>query len=208
MMGKTHRAGGALAMLLSYQFMQNHDMLAETINPVVQLLIMYPCCMWGSVAPDLDQSDDAIPEKAPLSILIHKIIYLGKVRHRSWQTHSIAFTGGLVGLLFLILLYINNYGLLNLNAVSLTILKLMLMGLSVGIASHLLLDAFTYEGIHLIPPTKGKNGKKKVHWIRFVPHTDAFKTNTKYETVVRYLLYILFFADLIYIIYQIVRNII
>jgi membrane-bound metal-dependent hydrolase YbcI (DUF457 family) len=185
MMGKTHKAGGCLAMLLAYQFMRKNNMLYADINPIVQLLIMYPACSWGSTAPDLDQNDNAIPEKTPVSILVHKLLYLGKVKHRSWQTHSLLVTGGFVALLFVGLHIINLYGLFGLNQISLQLLKLLLMGLAVGIASHLLLDMMTYEGIHSIPPTKN-NG----HWIRLVPHTDAFKTNTTYESIVRVLLYI------------------
>lgn len=202
MMGKTHRAGGTLAMLLAFQYMQSHNMLVSDIHPIVQLLVMYPACNWGSIAPDLDQSDDAIPDKSPLSILIHKIIYLGSVRHRSWQTHCLTLDGGFIALLFGAIALINMYGLFGLDLYSVTLLKLMLMGLTVGIASHLFLDACTYEGIQLIPPTKDKKtGKKKRHWIRFVPHKDAFKTNTLYETIVRVLLYIAIVADLGYIIY-------
>lgn len=201
MMGKTHKAGGALAMLIAFNYMQSKGLLVDTINPLVQLLVMYPACSWGSTAPDLDQSDESIPEKTPVSILVHKLLYLGKVSHRSWQTHSIVVTGGFVALQFALLGYINKYGLFDLNDISLTILNLLLTGLSVGIASHLILDAFTYKGIQTIPPTK-KNGKSKTHWIRFVPHTDAFKTGTTYEKIVRVLLYIAIIVMSIYIIVE------
>lgn len=200
MMGKTHRIGGTVAMLLSYSYMVKHNMTVESINPVVQLLVMYPCCMWGAVAPDLDQSDEAIPIKAPVSILIHKILYLGKVRHRSWQTHSLLVTGGFIALLFGLLALVNNYGLFGLDPTALILLKLMLMGLTVGVASHLILDMMTYEGIHLIPPTKS-GGKKKSHWIRLVPHTDAFKTDTFYEKTVRVLLYVFAAGYTLYLLY-------
>lgn len=208
MMGKTHKAGGALAMLLAFQYMRENGYLVDTIHPIVQLLIMYPACSWGSTAPDLDQNADAIPEKTPVSIMIHKLIHLSKVNHRSWQTHSIVVTGGFVALLFFALSMINKHGLFGLDPYSITLLKLMLMGVTVGIASHLILDAFTYEGIQTIPPTKDpKTNKKKRHWLRFVPHRDAFKTNTKYETFVRTMLYIAIVGYGIYMI-AIYKNII
>lgn len=203
MMGKTHRVGGAVAMLVSFTYMQKHGLTVENINPLVQLLVMYPCCMWGSVAPDLDQNDEAIPVKAPVSILIHKFLYLGKVRHRSWQTHCLTTMGCFVAFLFVSLRLISERGILRIDPTAAILLRLMLMGLAVGIASHLFLDMMTYDGIPLIPPTKVK-GKRVRHNIRLVPHTDAFKTDTPYETGVRVVLSVFGVIYALWMIYSVI----
>lgn len=182
MMGKTHKAAGCLAMLFAYEYMSKHNLLLDSVNPLVQLMIMYPACSWGSTAPDLDQGDDAIPEKTPISILVHKIIYLGKVRHRSWQTHSpwmfIVINAVIWALWYALSVFGTAGGIV--CDIDLTILRLIFVGFGVGFASHLIADTFTYQGIPLT----------KKHHLRLVPKVDMFKTNTKYETVVRYLIYI------------------
>jgi membrane-bound metal-dependent hydrolase YbcI (DUF457 family) len=191
MMGKTHRAGGCLAMLLAFNAMKSHGWLVDDINPLVQLCVMYPAASWGSIFPDVDQSAETIPEKTPFMVLFNKILHLGEVRHRSWQTHSLLLTSLFVGLMTLALHFVTIYGFFDLSETSLTILKLMLMGFTVGIASHLILDMFTFQGVRL--------GVKK--WIRLVPHKDAFKTNTPYEKGVRIVLYLAIIAVIGYDIY-------
>lgn len=180
MMGKTHRAGGCLAMLLAYNAMRSKGWLVDDIHPVVQLAIMYPIASWGSIFPDVDQTVQAIPEKTPFMLLFNKVLHLGKVRHRSWQTHSLVLTAFFLALLYGGLYLITQYGLFGLTDVSLTLIKLQIMGLGVGIGSHLFLDACTYEGVRFFRKT----------WIRLVPHTDVFKTGTLYETIVRVGLYL------------------
>lgn len=190
MMGKTHKAAGALGMLLAFGFLESKGYLLADVHPLVQLMVMYPACSWGSTAPDLDQGADAIPEKTPVSMLIHKLIHIGKVRHRSWQTHS-----PWMFLLICALLWSGWFALVHFGIGSdfdLIILRLILTGFSVGFATHLIADAFTYQGIPL--------GNKK--WLRLVPHTDTFKTNTKYETVVRYLIYV---CIIVLIVFRILR---
>lgn len=188
MMGKTHKAAGCLAMLLAYRLLNDRGMLLEGVSPLVQLAVMYPACSWASTAPDLDQSSvDTIPEKTPISILIFNILHLGKIKHRSWQTHSlwmyIIYNAVLWG--FWYIGYVLNG---NVLTTDLTIISMILTGFSVGYASHLIADMFTYEGIPI-------GGKKH---IRLVPHTDTFKTNTRYETIVRTLIYVAILGVLVF----------
>lgn len=191
-MGKTHRAGGCLAMLLAFNAMKSHGWLVDDIHPLVQLCVMYPIASWGSIFPDVDQSAETIPEKTPFMVLFNKILHLGEVRHRSWQTHDLLLTSIFVALMVLGLHFVTLYGLFGLSATSLTILKLIIMGFIVGIGSHLLLDMFTYQGVRF--------GVKK--WIRLVPHKDAFKTNTTYEKVVRVGLYLAIIGVIVYDVYN------
>ena len=178
MMGKTHKAAGCLAMLLAYEVLDSKGLILQNVNPFVQLAVMYPACSWASTAPDLDQSSmDTIPEKTPISLLLYHILHIGRIKHRSWQTHSPWMFLVIVDSLWGSLYWLYTATGASLNVI---ILRLILTGFSVGFASHLIMDMFTYEGIPI-------GGKKH---IRLVPHTDTFKTNTTYETVVRRLLYV------------------
>lgn len=49
---KTHKAGGALFMLAGFKYLETKGMLLPDVNPIVQLMIMYPASSWGSTAPD------------------------------------------------------------------------------------------------------------------------------------------------------------
>lgn len=178
MMGRTHKAGGCLAMLAVYTYLHSKGFMPE-VHPFVQLLLMYPAASWGSTMPDLDQSENSIPEKTPFSMLINKMLYMGKVKHRSWQTHSLLMMGLFLGILFGLVYGAMRFSWFGLDTMSCNVLLLLVTGLSVGIGSHLLLDLMTYEGIQLVPGV----------WLRFF-RLDMFKTGTTYEKVVRFILYV------------------
>lgn len=177
-MGRTHKAGGCLAMLATYCYLQSRGFMPE-IHPLVQLLIMYPAASWGSTMPDLDQSFNSLPEKTPVSIAVNKLLYLGKVKHRSWQTHSILTMGLLIFVLLSLVFLSGKYAWFGIDEQSCKILYLLVLGLAVGIGSHLLLDLMTYEGIQLVPKV----------WLRFF-RFNIFKTGTAYEQIIRIALYI------------------
>lgn len=181
MMYATHKAGGALFALIGFEVLAKNNMLQADVEPWLQLVLMYPACSFGSTLPDLDHHWGSVKEHTPFNWLIHKILHLTKPKHRSWQTHSIMVTGGLVALMFSLLYATSVFGWFNLSAFALDVLTLLIMGLALGIASHLFLDAFTRSGIWLIPGVK----------LRLVPNNENFSTGTKYETIVRVILYIL-----------------
>jgi membrane-bound metal-dependent hydrolase YbcI (DUF457 family) len=178
-LGKTHRAGGTFAMLLTFTIMKQKGLLLPEVNDFVQLAVMYPICSWGSIAPDLDHGKDSIPDKDPISIFINKLLRLSGSKHRSWQTHCILLTGGLLFILFM-LLHLGSIYLPVENSWDWKIIRMLLTGLSVGIASHLILDMFSTAGVHLWPGFK----------LRFVPKTSAFSTGSTWETIVFYILVI------------------
>lgn len=188
--GRTHKAAGCVAMLAAYLYMTQKGLLLDSIHPVVQLAVMYPAASWGSTMPDLDQtSTDNIPDKTPFSIAIHKLLHIGKVKHRSWQTHTWALT-----LLFIVLLYVLLYfarinGWLGATTSTYDILLLMLTGFSVGNISHLFMDSLTYEGTQLLPGV----------WFRPL-RADIFKTGTTYEKIVRWLLYVCALVEVVMLI--------
>lgn len=179
MLGKTHHAGGTLAALVAFEVLRNKGLLIPDCNEFIQLLVMYPFASFGSIFSDLDHGPDSIPSKDPLAMGINKILRLTGAKHRSWQTHSLLFTGGCCALMFGLLtlfslLYSNQY------LMEIAILRLVLLGFICGIGSHLLLDAFTTAGIFIFPGLK----------LRFVPKTSTFATGGTWEKIIFWLLII------------------
>ncbi len=178
MMYRTHKAGGALGMLISFELMRQHNMLIPDLNHFVQLAIMYPASSWGATAPDLDHHWESVKEKTPFNMLAHKLLHLSQPKHRSWQTHSLLVTGGLLFLIYtLVLLGDSLFLSAGLNSYDWVIIRLIVMGVIVGVASHLILDAMSTAGIHIIPGYK----------LRFVPKSSFFATDSYWETFVYWL---------------------
>ena len=180
MLGKTHHAGGTVAALLAFEVMRAKGWLIPDCSELVQLLMMYPFASLGSIFPDLDQNDDAQPSKDPVAIAIHKVLKITGAKHRSWQTHSLLFTGGFCFLLFA-LVFFGNALIGVTNPIDWACLRLATIGFIAGVASHLILDALSMAGIHIWPGFK----------LRFVPKSAAFKTGGKWETIVFYVLIVI-----------------
>lgn len=160
MTGKTHRLGGTLCALGGFLLLDSNNQLLGNVHPLLQLGVMYPYALYGSVASDFDHEWSSCPNKDVVSFAINKILHLTSgvrdrldensllykilgifdAKHRSWQTHSDLF---LFGLVFLAVKILANGG----NSVDYTILRLMFTGLILGIISHLVLDMLTPEGI-------------------------------------------------------------
>jgi len=205
MQGRTHRVGGVLCALLGYTFLEAKGMLIPDVEPLVQLTVVYPFAMYGAVVSDLDHHWESTPSKDPISWLINKILHLTSkkpmrskildvfdAKHRSWQTHSDLLLLLSVGLIIYLMVS---------PAVSITsiILKLIFLGFSVGVVSHLLLDAITPEGIWLIGPSIIK--KKRVS-LSLVPHTKFFSTGGAWERLVRMIMWGVIIVLLVYIAYK------
>jgi membrane-bound metal-dependent hydrolase YbcI (DUF457 family) len=185
MKGLTHKAGGTLGMLVAFEILKNRGMLLPNINPYIQLLFMYPAASWGSTAPDLDLLENSTAEHNPVSMAIGGALKLLGAKHRSWQTHCIAITGGLT---IIIPVLLETWGVRTFGKLDLSLLRLLVYGLSIGIFSHLILDALTPEGIHLIPNIK----------IHLVPKIAFFRTGGLWEKLVCVMLYIAIGALLVY----------
>lgn len=171
MTGATHRAGGMLVSVVGFAYLRSRGMLIPGVHEGVQWLVMYPFCMWGSVASDLDHHWDSCPskdypsklvnmalhiskpidsimsnnlsEKERRTNIVYRIVSLFNAKHRSWQTHSDL-------TLFVMLMLLNGLSdgrFSSLSAVDLAVLSLVLMGLCSGIIAHFVLDMFTPEGI-------------------------------------------------------------
>lgn len=194
MMGRTHKVAGCCAMMGTFIFLWEKGLLVSDLHPLVQLAIMYPAASWGSTMPDLDQSSlQTIPEKTPMSVGLYYLLHIGKIKHRSWQTHSILTIGLLLLTLFGLVVSAYSFSWLGTSIATYQIVTLIIAGFGVGVLSHLLTDFLTYEGIQLVPGV----------WLHPL-HFDAFKTGTIYEKIVRGLFYVASFAEVGYIIYKLV----
>ena len=195
MEGKTHRLGGVLCTLIGYSVLESRGGLTEGVSPWLQLTVVYPFALYGSVFSDLDHTWLSAPVKDPFSFIVNKILHLttwlrkktpakGKLlavfdaKHRSWQTHSD---------LFLVLLIAAFFAVLNsdLPGVASVIFKLVAVGFITGVVSHLILDMLTIDGIWCILPSLIK-GKRVT--IRLVPKSKFFSTGGRWEMIVRVVL--------------------
>lgn len=185
MLYKTHKVVGILFGLIAFTEMQKHGMLSTGISPFVQLAIMYPAVSWGSTAPDLDHIPANIKEQTPENLVINRLLHIGKCVHRDWRTHSVYVTLPFCIAMYLLVVVLG-YSMLNL--IDLTILRLIITGITVGIVSHLFADALSTAGIWVLPGIK----------FRLVPHTSAFATGGAWEKFVQIVAYLAVFGFLLY----------
>lgn len=180
-MGKTHLAGSTLAMLGAYYFGKKYGFLVADVAPILQLAVMLPMSSVGGILSDMDQgSIDSAPSKTPVAKLFHAFLHCNlfgiKCKHRSWQTHSIEFTGVLAVLSFVLTIWL---GKLYLSTTEFSILYLLVGGISVGVLSHLFLDMLTTEGIKCF-------GKR----VALVPRSKMFSVSSRWEPFICGLLYV------------------
>lgn len=220
MMGKTHRAGGMLCALGGFVLLEQHGMLVEGINPMLQLLVMYPFSLFGSTMSDQDQNWHAAPSKDIVGYGLNRVLHLttnvrkaneeahrdsGPIvklfdaRHRSWQTHS--------DLFLLLMCYMSTYLMSLSNGMDANLIRIVSMGLILGIISHLVLDMLTPEGIwsillvalaKVMSLVSGKKPNYKKCIIHLVPKNHFFSTGGRWETFVRYLLWFLCALIIVY----------
>lgn len=206
MQGKTHRVGGVLAALTGYAILESKGMLVGNVNNLLQLAIIYPFAVYGSTLPDLDHNWDSAPSKDVVSFCINKILHLGKglqkiglkkvgyfvdSKHRSWQTHAIEW---LVGLIFALYFLIHCYD----GSADYMILQLILTGLTLGVFSHLLLDALTPQGIWLLLPSIVL--RRRITF-RLVPKSKFFATGGNWESLVRTIMWLLIALLILRVVY-------
>lgn len=207
MTGKTHRVGGVLCVLGGYTLLESNGLLLGNVSPLVQLVVMYPFAIYGSTVSDLDHNWHSSPSKDVVSLAINKVLHLTNgvvdrvgentryskflsifdAKHRSWQTHSD---------LFLALMVIISAILIKGSAVTsdALILRLISIGLILGIISHLFLDMLTPEGIWSITSTfirKVSKNKLVPQKISLVPDSVYFRTGGEWEKLVRSVMWVL-----------------
>lgn len=121
----------------------------------------------------VDHHWDSVGNKSPINWVAHKLLHLSRPKHRSWQTHSILVTGGAMALLYAFVLLGDQYW-LTASATDWKLIRMLVIGLILGVTSHLVADFINPSGIHLYP------GKK----IRLVPKSHFFATGGVWETLI------------------------
>lgn len=216
MTGKTHRVGGMLCVLGGFTYLESKGLLLRNVNPLLQLTVMYPFALYGSIVSDLDHNANSIPSKDIVSVAINRVLHLtsglnestggrNKVfglldaKHRSWQTHSDLF---LVALMYALYQMVMETKLATVESV---IWSLVGMGFILGVISHLVLDMITPEGIwsFILVGISKVTGKKLIpKKLRLVPDSKFFSTGGPWESLVRNILWIccvVLFIRLIYL---------
>jgi inner membrane protein len=135
---ETHSSGGYLFIALTFSTFTNMYLNRYSI---LYKLILFAICLQsanlGALLPDLDTRKSYISKKWPyLSKFISK-----RCKHRGF-THSLLFLLILLEFLKLIIVIGENN----------IILICISYGILSGYASHIILDAFTYEGVDLFFP--------------------------------------------------------
>lgn len=224
MTGKTHRAGGAFVAVVGYVVLRDNGFTLKDSNDYIQLLAMYPFAIWGSLASDLDHNPDSIPCKDIFSVFVNKLLHLTRksykrysevlksdsydaktkrrvrnsiryrvsrflnARHRSWQTHSdLTFLALMLAVMFL-------FFRMSLTSTDTVLVNIMSTGVLLGLISHLVLDALTTDGIHLLLMRAinltilGKSKFQLPEKLHLVPRSKFFSCESKWETFIRWLL--------------------
>lgn len=173
MQGPTHRMGGVVSCFAGYVYLNKTGQTLNEVEPLVQLLIMYPFSIWGSTCSDLDhhpgklseqlnplneKAGNSLPSKDPVSRGISLIL------HATGRLHKLYPKNKLFGVLdskhrswqthselplvltILGLLAVTTY-LPYIGSATAIILQLVLVGLMFGVIAHLILDLLTPEGL-------------------------------------------------------------
>lgn len=198
MTGKTHRLGGVVVCLGGFLALKETNMLIPNVDPMLQLAVIYPFAIYGSIVSDLDHHWQSAPSKDPISWIVNKLLHMApnskntflNAKHRSWQTHSD---------LFLVLMILAGVFMFNssYNSFDQALIRLIFIGLIFGIISHLILDMLTPQGIWsvLLVGIKNLLGVKRMQVkLDLVPNTPYFATDGPWEHLVRAILWIISLA--------------
>lgn len=230
MTGKTHRAGGFLCSVVGFALLKENGLLLSNVSEGLQWLMMYPFCMWGSVASDLDHHWMSSPMKDPPSYVVNKILHATaplqkalektgdtksglykfaktfNASHRSWQTHSDL----TLILMFVLLMAVlnNSFGL---GAVDALLLRIAVMGVCLGVIAHFILDMLTTDGIVSVvllgicklARTANPRIRQFKCKIGIVPHWHCFSTSGSWENWVNKLLKVLNVLAMLYLLWNI-----
>lgn len=209
MSGRTHWLGGSLSAFLGFYLLVRWNLLHPNINPILQLIIVYPFAIWGSMAPDLDHHWNSAPMRDLPSLIINKVLHLTTssrkffeknnltkgffykvsglfdARHRSWQTHSDL---SLAVLLLVLYGVNNNFFLISyFSGYDYILINLVLVGAILGFISHIFLDALTSGGVWCLwGCLLNRLFKTEVYPTKYhlVPRSTFFATNSDWEAFV------------------------
>ena len=229
MTGKTHKMGGMLMSVVGFTVLKDNGLLLADVNEGLQWLMMYPFCMWGSIASDLDHHWESCPSKDIPSWFVHKALHITEpvykklddtldskskkssllykfskfftARHRSWQTHS--------DLTFVFMLWVlysiihGKFTMFNHNDVLL--LTLIMTGICLGIVAHFILDLLTPEGVWntfaVVLNRFILKGKlpRRFEKWHFVPKMKCFATGSDWEDFIYKVLRVMTVVSVVYL---------
>lgn len=213
MQGKTHRLGGVVATFSGYIVLEQNGLLIPGVNPLLQLVVIYPFAQYGATVSDMDHHWGSVPSRDIFSKSLHTVMHIGKkpreaierVRgkrgaeksimynllsvfspeHRSWQTHSdMTILMVALGLWFTVF---SQWAMF--SGTDAIIVQLILVGIGFGILAHLVLDAITPEGIWALGFVwiNALTGKKLLpEKVGLVPHKTFFATGNNWEKKIVY----------------------
>lgn len=220
MTGATHRQGGMLCSLVGFAILQHNGLLLppDKLHLGLQWLLMYPFCMWGSIASDLDHHWESCPSKSypdkvvntalhitkpvqkslekvnQINTPIYKIAKLFNAKHRSWQTHSDL----TLVFMFWLLNFVMSGRVKGFTAIDTSISSIILMGICLGIITHFILDVLTPDGVWLCGFVVLNRLLRKINprihlpeKLHFVPKSHFFATGNKWEEFIRKVLKVL-----------------
>lgn len=205
MEGKTHRLGGVLCVFAGYRLLESKGLLVNDVNPLLQLAVMYPFAIYGSVFSDLDHHWQSAPAKDPVSFAVNKVLHISSgikckspvvslfnAKHRSWQTHSDLFLAVLIAIFYFVLRG-------SPSGYNEVVLKMVMTGFILGVISHLILDSLTPAGIWSILLSAIKGKKVMIH---LVPKSKFFATGGQWEKLVRWVICVAIFVYMLGIVYS------
>lgn len=133
---KTHAVGSLVFATGAFLIMDKCNMLDTQIVKIAQYGIITPYALWGAQIPDFDQDNPNRIVTNPVNRLIMDLFKVLGAKHRGIISHVLPiFLSGIVCLLMQ--LSIITFGM---HKLSLDVLHLMLLGLFLGLLSHLVLD--------------------------------------------------------------------
>ena len=229
MTGKTHKMGGMLISAVGFTLLKNNGLLLSDVNEGLQWLVMYPFCMWGSVASDLDHHWESCPSKDIPSWFVNKALHITEpvyksldsslsssakktnmlykvskfltARHRSWQTHS-----DLTFVFMLYLLYSIMHGkFLMFNSNDIILLTLIMTGICLGIVAHFILDLLTPQGVwNTVAVLLNRfilHGRlpRRFEKWHFVPNMRCFATDSDWEGFIYKVLRVMTVVSVVYL---------
>lgn len=148
---------------------RTHDLFAFTALTITPLVIAIPAmsfataissvvaCFFGGLAPDLDEESSDAWKKIPAGSLLAKLIDPLLGGHR-WISHSLLGMGIFGIILHFILQWAKTFLLVDTTIV--------LFSFLIGMASHLVADGITKEGIPLLFPIPWKIGFPPLSFLR------------------------------------------
>lgn len=187
----THRRYGIGVALIGCMILYATGI--RNINYYLMLSIALQYSKMGALLPDVDHDWEYVKEKTVPNFIFNKLIHLTGGKHRSRHTHSVDITVIINIIAWVLPKYLFEINVLT-NEVDMVLLSTMLVGLGMGLISHIICDALNGVGVYLfcwgkwkvsLLPTKilairFKN--KSLRWLNKPLHKLDREINSNFHT--------------------------